>query len=73
MPKLINVDRNLYIFKCVLATDEIDLDNEKFTRNALREMCGFYHRKIGFIEAYGTTYNPRIFNTRIRKKKVLLS
>ena len=69
MSKLINVDKNLYIFKCVLATDEVDLDNEKFTKDALREMRELCRGKIGFIEAYGTTYNPRIFDTKIKKKK----
>ena len=68
MPRLIQIDKNLYYFNCVLATDEVDDDNEVFTVQALREMSSMFIGKTGIIDAYGTTYYPRIFDTKIKQK-----
>ena len=68
MPRLIQIDKNLYYFNCVLVTDEVDNDNEMFTTQALREMCSRFKGKTGIIDAYGTTYYPRIFDTNIKRK-----
>ena len=68
MPRLIQIDKNLYYFNCVLVTDEVDDDNEKFTIQALREMCSMFIGKIGIIDAYGTTFRPRIFDTKIKQE-----
>lgn len=68
MPRLIQIDKNLYYFNCVLVTDEVDDDNEAFTIQALREMCSMYIGRTGIIDAYGTTYYPRIFDTKIKQK-----
>lgn len=68
MPRLIQIDKNLYYFNCVLVTDEVDDDNEMFTDQALREMCSMFIGKTGIIDAYGTTYYPRIFDTKIKQK-----
>lgn len=68
MPRLIQIDKNLYYFNCVLVTDEVDDDNEMFTTQALREMCLMYIGKTGIIDVYGTTFYPRIFDTKIKQK-----
>jgi hypothetical protein len=68
MPRLIQIDKNLYYFNCVLVTDEVDRDNEKFTTMALREMCSMFIGKTGIIDAYGTTFHLRIFDTKIKQK-----
>ena len=68
MPKLIQIDKNLYYFNCVLVTDEVDDDNEMFTVPALIEMHPRFIGKTGIIDAYGTTYYPRIFDTKIKQK-----
>ena len=68
MPRLIQIDKNLYYFNCVLVTDEIDADNEMFTTQALREMYSRFIGKKGIIDAYGTTFYPRIFDTKIKQK-----
>ena len=68
MPRLIQIDKNLYYFNCTLATDEVDYDNEMFTIQALREMCLKFIGKTGIIDAYGNTYRPRIFDTKIKQK-----
>ena len=68
MPRLIQIDKNLYYFNCVLVTDEVDDDNEMFTIQALREMRSMFIGRTGIIDAYGATYHPRIFNTKIKQK-----
>ena len=68
MPKLIQIDKNLYYFNCVLVTDEVDDDNEMFTVPALIVMHPRFIGKTGIIDAYGTTYYPRIFDTKIKQK-----
>lgn len=68
MPRLIQIDKNLYYFNFTLATDVVDADNEMFTVQALREMCSMFIGKTGIIDAYGTTYYPRIFDTKIKQK-----
>ena len=68
MPRLIQIDKNLYYFNCVLVTNEVDRNNEKFTTQALREMCSMFIGKIGIIDAPGTTFRPRIFDTKIKQK-----
>ncbi len=68
MPRLIQIDKNLYYFNCVLATDEVDDDNIQLTIQALREMCSMYRGKTTIIDAYGTTFRPHIFDTKIKKK-----
>ena len=68
MPRLIQIDKNLYYFNCVLVTDEVDRDNEMFTVQAIEEMSQMFIGKTGLIDAYGITYRPRIFDTRVKKK-----
>lgn len=68
MPRLIQIHKNLYYFNFTLATDEVDDDNEMFTSQALKEMCLMFRGRAGFIDAYGTTYHPLIFDTKIKQK-----
>lgn len=68
MPRLIQIDKNLYYFNCVLVTDEVDDDNEMFTVPALIEMHPRFIGRAGIIDAYGTTYYPRIYETKIKKE-----
>lgn len=68
MPKLINIDKDLYYFKVTLVTDEIDRDNERFTQDALYKMSEMFIGKTGIVEAYGNIYRPRIFDAWVKKK-----
>lgn len=68
MPKLIQIDKNLYYFNCVLVSNEVDDDNEMFTVQALREMNSMVIGKIAFIDVCEKTYRCRIFDAKIKQK-----
>lgn len=68
MPKLTRIDKNLYYFKFTLVDDKIDIDNERFTEQALYKMSQMYIGKTGFVVTNNKTYRPRIFDTWIEKK-----
>ena len=68
MPKLTKIDKDLYYFKFTLVDDKIDIDNERFTEQALYKMSEMYIGKIGFIGVNGQAYTARIFDSWVNKK-----
>lgn len=68
MPRLIHIIDSLYYFNCVLVTNEVDVDNEMFTVQALREMCSMSIGKTAFINVCEKTYRCRIFDAKIKQK-----
>ena len=61
---------NLYYFKAKLVDDDIDSDNERFTRDAVRKMADMFIGKVGLVPPKVTqicsTASMRIFDTELR-------
>lgn len=66
-----NIGDNLYYFKAKLVDDDIDRDNERFTKDAVRKMADMFIGKVGLappeVTQICSTTSMRIFDTELRQ------